>query len=309
MNDITEQTNNDITLYGLIKLFIQQWLILVIFGLSFAVIAAIWSLYQPNVYTAEITIMPVKKDEKSMAGMANQLGGLASLAGINLNKGLDENAKLALKLLTSKSFLMEFIEEEELLIPLMAVNGWNMEEDSLKINEDIYDAEKGMWLRSPNPPRKAKPSSQEAYTKLKELIDIEEEPKTKFITISFDFYSPKLATKWVTKLVEKVNRDIRLLDQKMANESIEYLQTAYTTANLSNMKKAISVLVEEQLQTKMLTEVRKDYVFMTVDPAIEPELKSKPKRAIIVVFAGFLGGVLGMIVILILAGRKSPRPS
>lgn len=63
--------------------------------------------------------------------------------------------------------------------------------------------------------------------------------------------------------------------------------------------------MEEQVKSQMLTEVRKDYVFKVVEPAIVPELKSKPRRSLIIILAGFIGGIIGMIVILFKEGRRS----
>jgi uncharacterized protein involved in exopolysaccharide biosynthesis len=55
----------------------------------------------------------------------------------------------------------------------------------------------------------------------------------------------------------------------------------------------------------MLAEVRQDYVFKVVDPAIAPDQKSKPQRALIIIIAGFLGGILGMVIVLYRSGKKS----
>ena len=49
----------------------------------------------------------------------------------------------------------------------------------------------------------------------------------------------------------------------------------------------------------MLAEVRPEYVFKTIDPAVIPEEKSKPSRALTCVLGTFLGGMLGMVVVLI----------
>jgi uncharacterized protein involved in exopolysaccharide biosynthesis len=40
-------------------------------------------------------------------------------------------------------------------------------------------------------------------------------------------------------------------------------------------------------------------VFKTLDPAVVPEEKAKPKRALIVVLGGILGGMLGVMLVLI----------
>ena len=49
----------------------------------------------------------------------------------------------------------------------------------------------------------------------------------------------------------------------------------------------------------MLAEVRQEYVFKTIDPAVVPEEKSKPSRALICVLGVILGGIAGVAVVLI----------
>ena len=52
-------------------------------------------------------------------------------------------------------------------------------------------------------------------------------------------------------------------------------------------------------ETVMLAEVRPEYVFKTIDPAVVPEEKSKPSRALICVLGTLLGGMLGVVIVLI----------
>ena len=44
----------------------------------------------------------------------------------------------------------------------------------------------------------------------------------------------------------------------------------------------------------------------TIDPAVAPEVKEKPKRAIIILLSFVISGIFGMIYVL-LANRLSPR--
>ncbi len=49
----------------------------------------------------------------------------------------------------------------------------------------------------------------------------------------------------------------------------------------------------------MLANVRDEYVFKTVDPAVVAERKAKPKRALIVILAVMLGSLLSMMFVLV----------
>ena len=49
----------------------------------------------------------------------------------------------------------------------------------------------------------------------------------------------------------------------------------------------------------MLAQVRPEYVFKTIDPAVVPEEKSEPKRALICVLGTLLGGMLSVLIVLV----------
>lgn len=297
------QLTEELSLYGLFALFLKNWKILAISGFSFAIIALVWSLQLADVYKAETLLMPVSEDKSSLGGFAGDLGGLAAVAGLSIGEGGDENSKLALELLQSYAFLGAFIEENELLVPIMAANAWDRESNTLLIDPEIYDEKSQVWVRKAKAPRKQIPSTQEAFEAFKQLLNIEQDPKTKFITLSVEFYSPVLAAKWASQLVEKINNEIRMMDRDEATNSINYLEKVAQEARVQELKKSFTSLMEEQIKSRMLTEIRKDYVFKVVDPAVAPELKDKPKRSLIVVVAGFIGGIVGLIIILFRAGR------
>ncbi|TOH86698.1 GNVR domain-containing protein, partial [Vibrio parahaemolyticus] len=55
----------------------------------------------------------------------------------------------------------------------------------------------------------------------------------------------------------------------------------------------------EQTKSLMLAEAQEEFVFKVVDPAVVPELKSKPKRSLIVIVGTFMGFMLGLALVLI----------
>jgi uncharacterized protein involved in exopolysaccharide biosynthesis len=54
------------------------------------------------------------------------------------------------------------------------------------------------------------------------------------------------------------------------------------------LKQIFYQLIEQQIQTKMLATVRDEYALKVIDPAIVPELKDGPKRALIVILSLFI---------------------
>lgn len=299
--------SDDVSLYGLFSLFIKNWITLGICGISFAALAGLWAVQQPNIYTAEMVLMPAQKDEGGLSGVAGKLGGLASLAGVGIGEGGNSNLTLAIELLSSKAFISDFIEENNLLVPVMAAEGWDAKMNKLIINNNIYNEEEQKWVRKAKLPKKPKPSYQEAQIIFSKLLEVEQNPKSLFVNISLDYYSPLMAADWATKLVKKVNEHIRQLDLKESNQSIEYLEKLIVESKVAELRNMFSNLMEEQIKSKMLASLRADYVLKVVDPAVVPETKSKPMRSLIVVIAGFFGGIIGLIIVLYRAGRKSQQ--
>lgn len=62
-----------------------KWLIMLV-TLMFALGGVAYALYKPNIYQASVLLAPAN-DEGNVGGIGGQLGGLASLAGINLGSG------------------------------------------------------------------------------------------------------------------------------------------------------------------------------------------------------------------------------
>jgi uncharacterized protein involved in exopolysaccharide biosynthesis len=296
--------SEDLSLYGLFSLFLKNWLTLSICGFSAAIIALVWAIQQPNIYKAETVLMSASSDQGGL-GSLGDLGGLASMAGIGMPDAGNDNTKLALELLKSRAFIGEFIEKNGLLVPLMAADGWNLDSGTLSYNDKLYDVSTDKWLRQVKAPLAPKPSLLEAHAKFMTMISVEQEKKTKFVRLSLEFYSPHLAADWLRKLVKMLNSKIRKMDIEEADKSIKYLEKLTIDSQVSGLQVVFSSLLEEQMKSKMLAKVRHDYVFKVVDPAIAPDKKAKPQRALIVVIAGFLGGIIGLIIVLYRTGKKS----
>ena len=69
--------------------------------------------------------------------------------------------------------------------------------------------------------------------------------------------------------------------------------------NLSEVKEAISQLLQEETKKLALIEANQLYVFDYIDPPAVMEKKSEPNRAFIVIFSALLGGMLSVILVLI----------
>ena len=277
-----------------------KWIVIIITAL-FAIASVIYAIKQPNIYIATTLLAPVSEQSGAggLAKMAGQFGGLASLAGIDLGGGGTDKTGLALEVLQSRSFIESFINKHKLLVPLMAVKNWDVVNNVLIIDDEIYNENTNTWLREVELPKRPVPSDWEAYKAFKEIISVTKDKESGMITLTIEYYSPEVATQWLLWLVSDVNEAIREQDKLEAKNSINYLTKKLQNTQLVDTKTVFYQLIEEQTKTIMLAEVAKEYVLKTIDPANAPEEKAKPKRGLIMFGGTFLGGVLSMIIVLI----------
>ena len=123
--------------------------------------------------------------------------------------------------------------------------------------------------------------------------------KSGLATVAVEYYSPQMAKQWVDWLVADLNQTMKERDLVEAERNISYLKEQLAKTSVADMQTVFYKLIEEQTKTQMLAEVNQEYVFKTLDPAVVPEEKAKPKRALMVVLGGILGGMLGTMLVLL----------
>jgi len=125
---------------------------LIIIGLttSLSIIAVLYSITLPNVYKSEALLSPVVSDAGSSQAMSN-IGGLASLAGINLQTQSAGNSTKALKKLTTLSFYEDNILPNIFLPDLMALNSWDSKNNKIIYDKNIFNSDTQTWNKMPSP--------------------------------------------------------------------------------------------------------------------------------------------------------------
>jgi uncharacterized protein involved in exopolysaccharide biosynthesis len=287
-------------------LWAGKWLIC---GITFtaAVLAVIVSFMLPNIYRADVLLVPTEGEGAAgLSALASQAGGLASLVGIDLGNGSKDKITLGLEVLKSRKFISGFIERHDVLVPLMAAKGWSRQADELEIDPDLYDEASGAWVRDVRPPKQATPTFQEAYREfMEEIFSVVRDETSGFVTISVQHFSPYVAKQWADWLVEDINYTIMKQDVGEAEQAIAYLKKQVETTPLADLRTVFSRLIEGQMKTVMLAEVSNEYLLKTIDPAVVPEEKAKPMRVLIVGATVIVSGVFAMFLVLMLEARRT----
>jgi len=276
----------------------QQKLLIVSITTLCAVGSVLFALSQPNIYQAEVLLSPVSEDSQ-MSGMANQLGGIAAIAGINLGGQGASRVALALETLKSRRFTQAFIEKRDILVHLMALDSWDANTGEIIIKPDLYDQESKRWVRIVDEGKSVIPTAWEAYKQFELIVEYEQLKASGFIKLSVQSQSPVLAQQWATWLVDDLNQWVKKEDVKEFNANISYIQEKLKNTQVAEMRKVFYQLVEEQTKKLMLAEVQDEYVFKVIDPAVVPEEKDAPRRSIICILGTFIGVFLAFLIALV----------
>jgi uncharacterized protein involved in exopolysaccharide biosynthesis len=296
------ESSDEIDLRELFSVIWQGKYLIIAITVLFAIGSIVFAIKQPNIYKSEALLAPASAEQGGggLAALAGQFGGLASMAGINLGGGGGaDKTQMAIEVMKSRQFTSDFIQKHNILPDLMAVKEWNLADNTLAYNDELYNRAENKWLREVSAPFKPEPSMQEAYKVFSKVIAVNAAKDTGMVTISVEHVSPVIAQQWVTWLVQDINKVMKDRDVLEAMRSTEFLNQQIEQTNVADIRTMLYKLIEEQAKTIMFAEVRDEYVFKTIDPALVPEEKDKPKRALICVLGTMLGGMLGVMFVLI----------
>tara|TARA_B000000475_G_C16005177_1_gene450600 strand:- start:5643 stop:6608 length:966 start_codon:yes stop_codon:yes gene_type:complete len=261
----------------IVKVLYQDKFIIASVTLIFAIFSIFYALSISNIYKSEALLLSNTTD--GLEG--SQVSALASFAGIEGNKTSVDDTTLAMAIFTSRKFVKSFLEDNNLIVPIMTLEGWNKE-----TNEDIYsnsfDEEKGIWVGK-------KPTDGEIYNKFLSTVQLSKGSSQGIYTVSVQTLSPTFSQNLANKVINEINENVRIIRAREASENIEYLENQLTKTVVKDIKATLYGLIFEQNKDLMMAEVRKDFVFKVIDPAIVPEQKTYPVRSVICIIITLLG--------------------
>ena len=285
------------------ELFSVLWagkILIVAITAVFALVSVGYALSLANQYKASAVVSPADTGGSSLGAMAGQLGGLASLAGINIGSGESNETQEAMEIMQSWGFMEAFIQTHDLQVPVYAAIGWDKGSNSLKLDNNLYDATSERWLiEGDESGDNRAPSSWELYEKFRDRVAVSQDKTSGLINISVEYYSPQIAKQWVDLFIITINDYMRARKLEQVNRNIEYLTAQIDKTAIADMREVFYQLVEEQTKSKMLAEASPEYAFVTVSRAMVPEQKSQPKRALVCILGALLGGMLSVLGVLV----------
>ena len=273
----------------------------------FAFVSVIYALSVSDQYKATVLLAPAQSDSSDLSGALGRLGGLASLAGVDIGGGDSSEAKMAQEIMKSWSFIDVFIAENNISVEVYAAEGWSRGSNELQIDDDIYDAETKTWLvENDNTGEVGPPSSWVLFEEFSERLVVSENKKSGLVSVSIEYYSPQIAKQWLDMYVAAINAHMQQRQMEKVTNNINYLQAQIEKTSIAEMREVFYTIIAEQTKNKMMTEASPEYAFVAVSPSMVPEEKSQPQRAFICILGTLLGGMLSVMLVLVMHyARKS----
>jgi uncharacterized protein involved in exopolysaccharide biosynthesis len=260
------------------------------FAIVGTVALAVVAFTSPPIYRASAVLVQASPDRSalgsSISSALGSMGGLASLAGIDLSAG-NSAIEETLAVLQSREFTQEFIADHNLMPVLYA---------------DIWDPASRTWKVPP----KKQPTPAKAFRAFDGIRTIKRSEKTGLITLQIDWKDRLEAAAWANALVEALNMEMRTRAIEQSDASLGYLQKELAATTDIGTREAVNRLIEGQIKQRMLANVTQQYSLRFVDKALVPDADDHvgPKKLLLMVIGLFLGLAVGISLAFMLSARK-----
>ena len=268
------EIDEKLDLLAFVDLFSNYRWTIVLSTLIVGTAATIFAFLATPMYRADVTLTIVKEKEGNGSDLGGSLSDIANLAGVNIGQSSDEDAYKAV--LSSRHLIQVFIERYGLVQTLHSPTLW-------KAVNHFHD----------------------------DLVNIKDDQRKGTTLVAITWTDPAVAARWANDFVALCNELIRTKALNQAKRNVDYLTEQAGKTTSVDVQHALYDLVESETKKLMLANERIEYAFAVADPAVAPEIRSSPKRTMLL-FGGLgLGGFIGFSIAFVrarLAVRRQHRP-
>lgn len=275
------------------RLILRLWsrkLLICAFALAGGIAGGLLSTLMTRIYEVEVVLSPshTERTNANLSGLTSQFGDLAAMFGVAL-PGADNNSSLNLAYLKSRQFTANFITENDLM-PVLFAPQW--------------DAQNRRWR---SPPGKQPTMDDAVRFFSRSVLNVRDDRKGGLVTVVVRWRDRQLAARWANQIVADINSTARQRAIAEAQNSLKYLNSEIGKTSIVGLREAISRLMENNINSIMLANVRPDYAFQIVDPGTVPDQKHyvSPVPLLDAAVGGLLGALVGGVLVVLLARRQA----
>ena len=266
---------------------------ILLFSFFFSSLIFLISFSFSDVYKSEAVL--ASSEHNNLGNNLNKFSGVASLAGLNIPSGGEiDKIEMGIEIMSSLDFFEKFSSSKNIFFLISAVKGWDKKNDTYLIDEAIYDSKSNQWVSKDQFSIEGRPSLQKTHEDFMKSLNIEKDLNSGFLKVSYTHFSPKAAKIILEELIFQINELVRQKDIEEAEISVEFLQREMTSNKFLNIKNAMSNLIEGQMETIMIANASKEYLFEILSSPFVPEKKYSPDRYFIALMSFILGFLLSL---------------
>ena len=283
------ERGDELSLIELWKVLVEYKLLIIVFTALTTLGAIYYASTLPTIYKAKVLMIPASNF--TGGGVMRNFGKIATLAGMSVqDKSVGVEGERALARLKTRLFLVEFIEEQNLK-PILFENHW--------------DQQKKQWKGS-------EPSDEDAYNLMYDAITTKMDGSHTAAVIA-------LRTKWknlkkfdnigdiTNNLIHKLNNDAKVRLIYETKQNIRFLNKELSNTDILNAKAGLYNLIEQQTGKLMTANIRSEFIFKIIDPAISPIRAESKNQSVIILIGLFLGLFFGSFIAFIIDFFKSQK--
>ena len=303
----TDNNKDIINVGSIIDVFLQHVKMISLITFVFATASVIYSLSLNNIYQSHATIyVEDPSGTKFSGGSSSGLSSLASLAGFSIDSGNKKEDKVQLILTILKSYKLaeSLLQHEEILPSLLATERIKKSTGEIIFNDKIYNSNLKKWLDK-NGNFISGPSAADIFKALGKSLKASYSKRTGFLTVSFEHESPEFSKFLLQFILTQIDNDIRDRDVTNANNSIKFLKQELKIIETSELRAAVSALIQNELQKIILAKRDSTYILKFIQPPFVPFEKNRPSRATICIMGTILGFIIASLISLFLKTRRS----
>ena len=268
------ERGDELSLIELWKVLVEYKLLIIVFTALTTLGAIYYASTLPTIYKAEVLMIPASGGGGGGGGLSNRLGGLADMAGVSLGgSSAGAEGEQVLARLKTRSFLIKHIKEKNLKSILFA---------------DQWSTVEKRWIDQ-------EPSDREASELLLDMITTARVPKDKagLVILSIEWKDPTNPEKIANianNLVKSMNSHAKKRAILEAVRSVSFIEKELEKTSLLNSQIILYSIIEQQMGTIMLANVRDEFVFKVIDSAVIPT-RAETKPIFMIIFIGIVLGI------------------
>jgi uncharacterized protein involved in exopolysaccharide biosynthesis len=247
-------------------------------GIACATIAGVIAFAITPTFRVTVAITEASNDNLTggAGGLGGQLGGIASLVGMNIGPA-GEKTREYQGVLRSRKLIEDFVQRYDLM-------------------PELY------------PPPKKAPTLWFAVRKFQGgILTIRDDKRSGLTMVDVTWTNPAIAARWANDFVALANETLRNRAMTESKASIAYLNHQLAQTGDVEMQRVMYNLIENETKTLMLANATPEYAFTVVDPGVPPELRTSPHRILMIMFGFVFGLFIGALLALLLNSRNTAR--